>query len=91
MKIVIRTFIFHMICIFIFSSLYLYFENDFISADGKKKRKEFVDFLLLGTSIQSGIGFSTIYPSTTITKIIMIVQQLLMISTHIFTIYFLTL
>jgi hypothetical protein len=91
MKIVIRTFIFHVMCILIFSFIYLYFANDFYSIDENKKNKDYLDYFLLSTAIQAGVGISVIIPSTTITKFIMIVQQLLMISTHIFTLYFLTL
>lgn len=93
MKIVIRTLIFHIICIIIFALLYLLYGNDFTSLDDNvnKKNKELLDFLLLSTTIQAGVGVSEFIPSTSITKLIMIVQQLLMISTHIFTLYFLTL
>jgi hypothetical protein len=71
--------------------MYLYFANDFFSIDQNKKHKDFFDFLLLSSSIQAGVGISVIMPSTPIPKLIMIVQQLIMISTHIFTLYFFTL
>lgn len=91
MKIVIRTLIFHFICILIFAFLYLSYANDFGSLDDNKKNKDFLDFLLLSTTIQAGVGVSEFIPSTSITKSIMIIQQLLMISTHIFTLYIFTL
>jgi len=100
MKIVFRTLAFHIICIFVFSLLYFTFANDFESLDsnfsnednnGKKTNPSFLDFLLISTTIQAGVGISEFYPSSSFTKIIMIFQQLIMISTHVFTLYIFTL
>jgi hypothetical protein len=45
------------------------------------------DYILLSTTIQAGIGISSIFPVTTFAKLIMIIQHLLLIMTHVFTIY----
>jgi len=97
MKIVIRTVLFHIICILIFAILYLLFSNDFGSLDDElynnsyNKKRNFLDFLLLSTTIQAGVGISELFPSTFWTKIVMIIQQLIMISAHVLTLYFFTL
>ena len=102
MKIVIRTVVFHVLCILLFALLYSTFAQDFGSLDDelykensnsnrRKEKRGFLDFLLLSTTIQAGVGISEFFPSSSFTKIIMIIQQMLMISTHVFTLYFFTL
>ena len=87
MKHVIRIVIFHIICIIIFSFLYYNFTNDFDN-EISKKNATLLDFILLATTIQVSVGITEIYPKTNITKILIILQQLVMISTNVFTIYF---
>ena len=92
MKIVFRTVCFHFLCILFFAVIYLRLKNNFMKGKGveeKEKGKELglVDYILLSTTIQAGVGISDIYPISFYGKIIMIIQQLLMICTHVFTIY----
>jgi len=99
MKIAIRSVVFHIICIIIFALLYSSFSNDFDSLDNhlykesnkNKEKRSFIDFLLLSTTIQAGVGISEFFPSSFYTKNLLIIQQLIMISTHVFTLYFFTL
>lgn len=85
MKLVLKTFFFHMICILFFCIVYnsekTSFKNE-INDDIK-----FIDFLYLSTTIQSTVGYTKLYPMTDWVKTLMILQQFLMISTNIFTIY----
>jgi heme A synthase len=90
MKIVFRTVAFHIICILVFSLIYSTFSNGFKSVDYENEEMNFLDFLLLSTTIQAGVGISEYFPSNPFTKITMILQQLIMISTHVFTLYILT-
>ena len=85
MKLFIRTVLFHILCIFIFALFYFYFQDHL----HHKFRTDFcfLDYFLLSTTIQAGVGISDIYPITAYGKIIMILQQFLMIMTHVFTIY----
>ena len=87
MKIAIRTVCFHFLCIFIFGIIYYNIQYQF-EYNGKEERKSLLDYILLSTTIQAGVGFSHIYPNTNISKSIMIVQQIMMIMTHVFTLYF---
>ena len=50
-----------------------------------------MDFFLLSTTIQAGVGISDLYPITFYSKIVMIIQQFLVISAHVFTLYIFTL
>lgn len=88
MKIVIRTFFFHILCIIIFGLLYYYFREDFKTH--VKEDFTVLDYLFLSTTIQAGVGLTDIYPIGFYGKLIMIIQQLVMIMTHVFTIYFFT-
>lgn len=90
MKIVIRAVIFSLICVLLFSYIYLmmgevhfknHMENDI----------EYIDYLFLATTIQSGVGYSDIYPKTYLAKLTLIIQQLMMITTYVFLLYFFTL
>ena len=83
MKIVIRTVVFHFVCILFFALVYYYFKEDF-QAKSKKEEMTTVDFLFISTTIQSGVGISdTVFPLSTYIKITMIIQQIVMIMTHV--------
>ena len=87
MKLAIRTICFHFLCILIFGIIYYNIQYQFQHKD-EQRRKSILDYILLSTTIQAGVGFSDIYPITSISKSIMILQQILMIMTHVFTLYF---
>jgi hypothetical protein len=88
MKLVIRTFIFHIFCIFIFAFIYANLSQDFPQ---ENDRKSFIDFLLLSTTIQAGVGIYNVYPLSYYSKIAMISQQILMLLTYVITLYIFTL
>jgi len=91
MKIVIRTLAFHAICIFIFAYIYYSISHHFQSILDNVHRDSYFDALLLSTTIQAGVGISDLTPITLFGKIMMIIQQFIMISTHVITLYFFTL
>jgi hypothetical protein len=68
--------------------LYYYFRDDFKT----QVKEEFtvLDYIFLSTTIQASVGLTDIYPIGFYGKLIMIIQQLIMIMTHIFTIYIFT-
>ncbi len=87
MKLVLRTLIFHILCIIIFTIIYSNLTEEFQEHD----KKSFVDFILLSTSIQSGVGISDLFPLSYYSKIVIIIQQLLMLFIHVITLYIFTL
>lgn len=89
MKLIIRTFIFHILCIIIFSIIYLNLSEGFHIVDENKTN--YIDFLLLSTTIQAGVGVSELYPISYYSKIMVITQQITMLLTHIITLYIFTL
>jgi len=90
MKLVIRAFLFHILCIIVFAMIYLSLHEDFHVKE-KDDTKTFIDFILLSTTIQAGVGISDIYPLSYYSKITIIIQQMLMLFTHVITLYVFTL
>lgn len=94
MLIVFRTLLFHSACIVIFTILYTAFVEDYNEkndGDGHVTNNTFLDCLLLSTTIQAGVGISNMYPLNSIGKLIMIIQQLIMMSANLITLYFIVL
>jgi len=89
MKIVIRTVFFHILCIFVFALFYYYFRHEFKTQQAKEEFTV-LDYIFLSTTIQASVGLTDIYPIGFYGKLIMIIQQLVMIMTHVFTIYIFT-
>jgi hypothetical protein len=89
MKILIRTVFFHILCILIFALFYYYYRDDFKTKEAKEEYTA-LDFIFLSTTIQASVGLTDIYPIAFYGKLIMIIQQLVMIMTHVFTIYIFT-
>ena len=84
---IIKGFAIHISTIILFTILYYMFSDHYTKSG---KRFEKIDYLLLSVTIQAGVGISDIHPTTFYGKLILIIQQLMMISAHIFTFYLLT-
>jgi len=89
MRLAIKSVLFNIVAIILFSVIYFLFKIEFENFSNKNKIT-YLDLLLLSTTIQAGVGISTINPITSTTKILTIIQQILMISTHVFTLYLFT-
>jgi hypothetical protein len=94
MRRVLQTLLVHLFCILFFAFFYYYFSRHF---DNNTQRSEYktrlesaIDFFLFSTTIQAGVGVSDILPVSIYGKILMITQQLLMISINVITIYMFT-
>jgi hypothetical protein len=57
----------------------------------KQDEKSFLDYFLLSVTIQSGVGYTDLFPVSYYSKIAVIIQQFLMMMTHIITLYIFTL
>jgi hypothetical protein len=95
MRIVIKTVLFQFLCVLLFGLVYLSFKKDFARdpsyTTDNKSEPEILDCLFLATTVQSGVGYSDLYPITDASKIILIIQQFVMISTNVFLLYVFTL
>lgn len=95
MRIVVHTLAIHLFCILFFAFFYYYssihFYNNtphkFKQTNRESKIESLVDFLLFSTTIQAGVGISDMIPVSVYGKILMIIQQLIMISITVITIY----
>lgn len=83
MKLLIRTLIFHFVCILMFSLLYLNIHYD--------SETTYLDCFLTSTTIQAGVGMTHMRLDSSIGKLVMVLQQIILISTHAFTLYVFTL
>ena len=86
MKLAVITFFFHFLCILVFAIFYYNFKDHFQN-DFKNDDFSLLDYMLLSTTIQAGVGISDIHPISFYAKLLMIMQQLLMIMTHVLTLY----
>jgi len=93
MKLVLKTLVFHILCIVFFALLYSINSKNFIIEykEIKQKYPEFIDFIFLSSTIQSGIGLNWLVPTNNITKMLIIIQQFTLISSYVFVLYFFTL
>jgi hypothetical protein len=104
MKRVVQTLAIHSFCIVFFAFFYYYFSkhfdtnqqntqnkiNKFTYYNNESKIESMIDFLLFSTTIQAGVGISDILPISVYGKILMITQQIIMISISVITIYVFT-
>ena len=99
MKRVIKTVAVHLFFIIIFAIFYYYFSKHFEKNTPNKCKNyncdtevnTIIDFLFFSTTIQAGVGLNEISPISNYGKIIIILQQLIMISINVLTIYVFTL
>ncbi len=89
MKNLIITVIFHMVCIVTFSIIYLSISEEF--REKNNREKSLIDFISLSTTLQTGVGYTELVPLTFYSKFITALHQMIMISTHLITIYVFTL
>ena len=87
MQQVILTLLFHLFCIILFTSIYAVMANKHMILHDKSLPK-FIDCLMLGITIQATIGYSHIYPSSNLAKMVIIFQQIIVICTNVFMLYF---
>ena len=93
MKRVITGVAYNFLCILFFTIIYLFINNE-LTLDSTMKTQispNFIDTIYLSTAIQSGVGFSFVYPLTSISKIVIMVQQYCMIASNLILLYIFTL
>jgi hypothetical protein len=91
MKIIIRTVILHIICILLFGIIYYGLAESFYYVNNNNKEKTILDFISLSVTIQSGVGLTYLEPMTFYSKMAVLVQQIILISIHVITLYIFTL
>lgn len=89
MKAVFQTLIFQLVCIIIFGFIYWYYQEDFTtdSTERNKKKGELIDYLFMSTTIQAGVGYGDLYPINMRSKLALISQQFIMISSNVLILF----
>ena len=93
MKYVIRGALYNFLSIFIFAIIYyiIRLEMDMNEDMSKYVDPTFADTLFLATTIQAGVGYTLLTPKTSLSKYILMIQQLFMIFTNLMLFYFISL
>lgn len=86
MKYVYRTVLFHLICILFFGYVYCLLKDDFVTVERSIGP---IDCFFLSTTIQSGVGYTLISPTTYVSKLAIMIQQFVMLSVNALLLYFL--
>jgi hypothetical protein len=83
---VINAFIYHISLVIFFSLLYfaIYDDNFVNSIPDSNEDPKISDCIYFATTIQAGVGLPSLNPKTHLSKMIVCIQQLLMISGNIF-------
>ena len=83
MKAVIQTVAFQLICVLIFGYVYWIYIDDFVPAtisnQKKEKKGDLIDCFYTSITIQSGVGYNGLDPVTNRAKLILMLQQFIMI------------
>ena len=83
-----RTFFLNIIFVITFAIIYSNMSSEFVLTNRENQDINFIDCLLTSTSIQAGVGITNIMPISNVSKIAMIIHQLLMITSHLLAIVF---
>jgi hypothetical protein len=93
MKYVIRGALYNFLSILVFAIIYyiIRLEMDMNEDMSKYVEPTFADTLFLATTIQAGVGYTLLTPKTSLSKYILMIQQLFMIFTNLMLFYFISL
>ena len=84
--------VFHFLIILVFSLIYYGLSNKYFAHDpqgGKEsgRRIEYLDSLYFTSSIQAGVGLSSLHPLKNVSKILVCMQLFLKIATNVILLY----
>jgi hypothetical protein len=85
---VINTLVFQLGCVILFSYLYWNYVDDFVPAitndKNKQKKAQLIDCFYTSITIQSGVGYNGLDPINNRGKILLMIQQIVMICANVF-------
>jgi len=91
MKAVIQTVAFQLTCVLIFGYLYWIYIDDFVPAtisnQKKEKKGNLIDCFYTSVTIQAGVGYNGLDPITNRAKLILMLQQFIMICANVLIFY----
>lgn len=86
-KIVIYTFFFNIITVIVFSLIYSSISLDNFKAINPKDKLTYIDFLFYSVTIQAGVGLPDITSLSNLSKLLAIIQQLILMSSAFMLMY----
>ena len=89
MRQVFQTFLFQIVSILIFGSLYWIYSDDFsLNIKNKKKNDlKILDCFFTSVTVQAGVGYSILNPETNRAVLLLMTQQLIMVFANILMVY----
>jgi hypothetical protein len=93
MKYVVRGALYNFLCILVFAIVYYIIRKEIDMNEEMSQYIEptFADTLFLATTIQAGVGYTLLTPKTSLSKYILMSQQVFMIFTNLMLFYFISL
>jgi hypothetical protein len=93
MKYVVRGALYNFLCILVFAIIYYIIRKEIDMNEDMSQYIEptFADTLFLATTIQAGVGYTLLTPKTSLSKYILMSQQVFMIFTNLMLFYFISL
>ena len=93
MKYVVRGALYNFICILVFAIIYYIIRAEMDMNEDMSQYVEptFADTLFLSTTIQAGVGYTLLTPKSSLSKYLLMIQQLFMIFTNLMLFYFISL
>lgn len=88
MIIIIKTFLFHIATIIVFTTIYYNMQNHFANSYDKKAVSDIYDYIYFGTSVTCGTGLSPIYAKTGASKMLVTFQQTIALAISVIAVYF---
>jgi hypothetical protein len=92
MKAVIQTVTFQLICVLVFGYIYWLYIDDFVPASisntkNSQKKGNLIDCFYTSITVQAGVGYNVLDPITDRAKIILMIQQFIMICSNVLILY----
>ena len=91
MKAVIQTVAFQLTCVIIFGYVYWIYIDDFVPAtisnQKQEKKGNLIDCFYTSVTIQAGVGYNGLDPVTNRAKLILMLQQFIMICANVLIFY----
>lgn len=89
MKLIYGSVILNISLVFLFALIYWIFRSEFSKDITGKKfvLGDLIDYFYMSVTIQAGVGYQGLSPITNIGKILLMIQQICMISSNIFVMY----
>jgi hypothetical protein len=88
MILIIKTFLFHVVTMMVFITIYYNMPTHFVNSYDKKAKPNIYDYIYFGSSVTCGTGLSPIYANTGESKMLVTFQQMIALAISVIAVYF---